>query len=140
MASAKVKARLKALRKKFGLGEFKSSRAIKKPKATRRKRSFGGIKMARGRKHFGKKSGVGGLMTLAKYAVEGIGSATVVSQMTGGKEYTPFFHELSGAAGAGLMHKNVKAAIVGGLAVAALKKLPDLTGNLGATSASVVLN
>ena len=145
-ASAKVKARLKAMRKKFYLGEFSRKAMANKPKRTVkvirvRKKSSGGLNMARRFKvHRKGGSKMGGIMALAKYATQGVGTATIVSQATGGITPVPFFHELTGAAGAYAMNKSVKSAMVGGLAVAAVKYLPNLAGNLGATKAGIVLN
>jgi hypothetical protein len=98
-----------------------------------------GVRMAKKRFSRGKSKGMGGLMQLVKYATIGIGSASVVNQVTGGKEYTPFFHELAGAGATYALTKSVKGAVVGGVSVAVLKNLPNLMGNVGA-STSLPLN
>lgn len=128
MASAKVKARLKALRKKFGLGEFKNK--VSRPKRTRKaKRKYsGGVIMARRRKSFSRKSSMGlGGINLKGIAI-GAGSAFLADQLNVNVPYKPY---VAGAVAGKVMKKGILSGVIGAGAYEMLLKgkVSSVTGN-----------
>ena len=129
MASSTVKERLRKLRQKFGLGEYKNNRTAKPKRTKRAKKSYsGGIKMAK-KRGFSRKSGVNG-MSLLKSALIGIGSAHVAGYVP---VNVPYKEEASGAIGAFICNRSVKSAAVGAGAVLLTKMLQNngTTGSVG---------
>jgi hypothetical protein len=137
-ARSTMLARLKAMRKKFGLGEFKRGKSRPKRatvvRKVKRKRLRGNYSMAkRGRKYSRRSSSMGGTSSLLKTALIGIGTAEFANMVP---IALPFKEELVGAAGAYLVGgKNIKSAAVGAGAVYAKKKL--LGQSSSSTSSSV---
>ena len=117
-------------------GKGKKHKAKARRVSHKRYRSV--VSMARRSKRVSHRRGMfggSGLMGLVKPALEGVGTATVVNQLTGG-EKIPFQSEVAGAAGAYLMHRSIKSAAIGAGAVLLLKYLPNLMGGVSATSSN----
>lgn len=79
-SKTKRNARLKALRRKYGLGEFSSNKK-RKARTTKKRASKKVVRMAR-RKYATRRRSRGGMnfVSLAKKAVGGVGAATLVGQ------------------------------------------------------------
>jgi hypothetical protein len=116
-ATKAVKERLRKMREKFGLGEYRNS----KPKTTKTKTSKKRRRVNMGKKRgFSRKSKMGGAGSLIKSALIGLGSAHVAGYLP---LSVPMKEEVAGAAGAYLMNKNPMSALVGAGAVYLTKRV-----------------
>jgi len=127
MASSAVKERLRKLRQKFGLGEYKKNKVAPRKAKRIKVKSRGGFSMAKKSKTF-RRSAMGGGMSLLKSALIGIGSAHVAGYVP---ISVPYKEEAAGAIGAFAMNKSIKSAAIGAGAVLATKWLQNrnVTGN-----------
>jgi len=122
MVSAAVKERLRKLRQKFGLGEYKNKakRAVRRVRTSVKRRRYlsGAVRMVRrGRKRSSHRGGIGGggMMSLVKSALVGIGTAHLAGYVP---IQVPYKEEVAGAIGAYMLGgKNIKTAAVGAGAV-----------------------
>jgi hypothetical protein len=128
MASAAVKERLRKLRQKFHLGEYRKSKSARPRRAKRARvvharRSVVRMARRRGRKvsHRRGVMGMGGMGSIAKSALVGVGAAHFAGYIP---VSIPFKEEAAGAIGAYLVAgKSVKSAAIGGIAVYLAKML-----------------
>jgi hypothetical protein len=140
MVSSKIKERLRKLREKYGLGEYrkKGKTRTKISRKTlvirKKKRSHGGVNMARKKRFSHKRGSMGGIGSLLKAGILGIGTASLSSYVP---VQVPYKQEVAGAIGGyALGGKNIKSAGAGALAVFLTKAMSS-----GVTSSStVVLN
>jgi len=135
-ATKAVKERLRKMREKYGLGEYRkakttTARKVKRVRSSTKRRA---VNMGK-RRGFSRKSKMGGAGSLIKSALIGLGAAHMAGYVP---IQVPMKEEVAGAVGAYAMNRNPVSALVGAGAVYLTKRVSANTNLENANG--IVLN